>query len=741
MKLTDKMNLVETGGTAIMADHLMKIREEDQHVVIGIIRHKMYSNPIRTLIQEVCSNARDAHREQGCIDRPIRVKLPDKYDNSFYIQDFGVGISPDRMENVFVNYGASTKRSNDEQTGGFGLGAKSPFSYTDQFGIVCVTPDKSGNLILRQYMAIIDGKNSYVKQVEERPATADEERGTTIVVPVKPEDFAEFRKWAIDRCRYWAVRPEIISKEVKIEWPADTVEFKGSDNSWEIHVQPKVINYYDRNREAAVPKAIVDGIPYPLDRSSIEKASDAKENALIAPLWSYPVLLHFKTGEVGLTATREELDYSDTRTAKMIRKKFKDIITELQAKIEKEISQAKDFIEANIKWNSIKSSYNNIVGKVTWNGHDITGVGLSCHGLVKITQFYRDRTNVDGIGRGKVSSVSFSENLKFVYDITDSVGIARGKIVGMFESDPDLKNVYVLKAIAPDSLNSYNDIFKNKPNDFREKGTLKEVWDYFAKESKANLYNPVSIENLVRVKRKRATRVSSGVSAADVMAMRKFNNDSFSNHWLSCDKDHKKDKGLVVYLKNREAYLDSACEINVSGAMLKSIEKQLGVEIYGVISRYADKLGNGWTPLADRVKSEFDKLDKEIAALSVPLTKTTYSSSHAYSRINNILGKIDKNSDLFKFIENWKNEENNIKTYIAKTFKYNVFLEFLNVFYKNNTNVFSFAKKEIMLDSYADKLNERYPYLVRAESYHYSHITDNEKLEYIKAMDAYLGKF
>ena len=115
MKLNLEGNVLEHGGDTL-TDDKMSIRDQDMHIVINILRSKMYSNPIRTIVQEVGSNARDAMREHGNADKPIRIKLPDNRDNSFYIQDFGVGVSPDRMKNVFINYGASTKRDTDNQT-------------------------------------------------------------------------------------------------------------------------------------------------------------------------------------------------------------------------------------------------------------------------------------------------------------------------------------------------------------------------------------------------------------------------------------------------------------------------------------------------------------------------------------------------------------------------------------------------------------------------------------------------
>jgi len=100
----------------------------DVRLVVDILS-KLYAYPIRTLVQEYICNGRDAMREAGTWGKlPIEITVPNSLDPVFKVRDFGVGISPDRMENIFVNYGSSTKRNTNTQTGGFGIGAKSASS-------------------------------------------------------------------------------------------------------------------------------------------------------------------------------------------------------------------------------------------------------------------------------------------------------------------------------------------------------------------------------------------------------------------------------------------------------------------------------------------------------------------------------------------------------------------------------------------------------------------------------------
>lgn len=96
----------------------MGIREQDI-IVLNLLRNKLYRDPIRACVREYLCNARDAHREAGTPDLPVKVILPTELARQIEIKDEGPGISPRRMGDIFLNWlaalgakahGASTKR-------------------------------------------------------------------------------------------------------------------------------------------------------------------------------------------------------------------------------------------------------------------------------------------------------------------------------------------------------------------------------------------------------------------------------------------------------------------------------------------------------------------------------------------------------------------------------------------------------------------------------------------------------
>ena len=85
--------------------------------IIAILRDKLYEKKVQCLVQEYISNARDSHRQAGKGNN-FEVTIPTRLSPVFKVRDFGVGISPEMMENVFIMYGSSTKEHTNDLTGG-----------------------------------------------------------------------------------------------------------------------------------------------------------------------------------------------------------------------------------------------------------------------------------------------------------------------------------------------------------------------------------------------------------------------------------------------------------------------------------------------------------------------------------------------------------------------------------------------------------------------------------------------
>ncbi len=104
----------------------------DDPAFFQILSSTLYKDQKLAVVRETLCNAWDAHIEAGKIDTPIEITIDEE---EMVIRDFGHGIPDDLMQPIYGVYGASTKKSNKNVTGGFGLGCKAPWSYTEHFEV------------------------------------------------------------------------------------------------------------------------------------------------------------------------------------------------------------------------------------------------------------------------------------------------------------------------------------------------------------------------------------------------------------------------------------------------------------------------------------------------------------------------------------------------------------------------------------------------------------------------------
>lgn len=290
--------------------------------IFDLLRSKIYQDPILAICREVCCNARDANRFVNKTD-PIEVSLPTKDDLFFKVKDVGPGISPDLIENVFIKYASSTKRSDDNQTGGFGLGAKTPFAYTDSFTVQTIVEN-----IKYQYLCYID-ETKFGKITLLDSHNTVEENGTTIIVPVKSNDVVLFRNKFAEATKFWSIKP-IVNANFAYE-KFQTLSIK---DDWFL---------MEQNSYSCIPIALVDEIPYSLTHMSLNSRN-------------YTPVLKFSKSEVSISPNRENL-HLDDKTRLSVSEKFNLLRKELSEYISKDISEANSLIEAIHKYNCHSASF------------------------------------------------------------------------------------------------------------------------------------------------------------------------------------------------------------------------------------------------------------------------------------------------------------------------------------------------------------------------------------------------
>ena len=150
-----------------------------------ILSSTLYSDQLLAVVRETTCNAWDAHVEAGRTGTPIQITVD---STKVVIRDFGLGIHHDNMGPIYGIYGASTKKNDGTQTGGFGLGCKAPFAYTDHFQVTSNHAGTKTIYSMSKSSAQVGGKPAII------PITsfATEDTGLEVSINIKREDMPRF---------------------------------------------------------------------------------------------------------------------------------------------------------------------------------------------------------------------------------------------------------------------------------------------------------------------------------------------------------------------------------------------------------------------------------------------------------------------------------------------------------------------------------------------------------------------
>jgi hypothetical protein len=461
--------LLEKDNTEVVSSGTMKSNSYeigDVGFILGLLRSKVYSNIIKAITQEYASNARDAHREVGKHDVPIQITLPSNLDLSWKCRDFGPGISPDRIVNIFIRYGNSTKRDSNNQTGGFGIGAKSALGYTDSF-IVNTFIDG----IKRSYNSVIDEtKQGVLTLLFEGPT--NEPNGTEIIVPVKSGDINSFITETVKATKHWSPRPNFVGSTPTYPEVAKLV----SGSNW----------FIEKSGQKSFV-AILDGIEYPIDTTQVDQSTLPKVGGYIK------TYIKFNTGELSVAVNRESLEMTASTKAKL-EEGFKIVKTELKEKAIATIQSAPTYLDACIDFKSITGAlYCDIAPEeAEWRGQKLidTSVSIAYHGYATTYSYNQYRNTVEKPKHGTVTSFSLEKDRVYCYTTREFDSKIEPTLKSMFQTIPNAKARGILLV----RINSQSVVDKWK---FKELGFL-NLEDYYVEPvNRKEIFGKLTIFQLV----------------------------------------------------------------------------------------------------------------------------------------------------------------------------------------------------------------------------------------------------
>jgi len=353
MKILQQNNVDEVIG--VQKQHKFKITDQSQAIIMDSLIN-LYSDPIGSIVREITSNCIDANRER---DLKIDGKIPkDEGDDQLFwgskqtvsieyvekntilgidecmmFHDHGCGLSEDRVANVFTTFGASTKRDNNYEIGGFGLGAKSPLAYTETFYV------RSRHNGTETYYMLYRNNDNVPHMDQVFQTSTEEKNGSTVIVPIKEYyDKSKFRDAISEQLCFF---DNIVFKGV-VEGLGNITKYYGKD------LHKSVIEEKDDfliTNDGKQVDLLVGRVVYPINWDQLDLDEyDYKASMCVK----------FDIGVLDLVPSRESIRYTP-KTISVIEAKFKAVKAEFGKDVSTKYAGVTNYIDFIKSTGSINS--------------------------------------------------------------------------------------------------------------------------------------------------------------------------------------------------------------------------------------------------------------------------------------------------------------------------------------------------------------------------------------------------
>lgn len=301
--------------TNIAGDTKLKtagIADSSKGVIFEMVSKYFYSKPIPSIVRELTSNCFDSHKEAGVEDAVVIDQKEDDEGDYISFKDVGVGLSPERIDNIYMQYFSSTKRDDNTQIGGFGLGSKSPLAYTDYFYINTIF-----NGIKYQYNFSKGEEAPTLSLLHSEETT--ERNGTEIRIYFKEiKDIGKFQEALSTELCYF-----------------DNVYFL----NWQIENDYRIYetdNFKYRNKDQYSDEMHIalGKVSYPINWDEIS----------MQPV-KIPIGVKFEIGELQVTPNRETIRYTSDEIKDLIKTRISNCLEELKTMYRDDTMVYEDWFE------------------------------------------------------------------------------------------------------------------------------------------------------------------------------------------------------------------------------------------------------------------------------------------------------------------------------------------------------------------------------------------------------------
>lgn len=597
MKLQDTTNTIAQIGTSEASQFKMKTSRKAFQILSDL-----YSDKALAIVRELGCNASDSMVAAGKADKPFLIHLPNALEPWITIQDFGTGISHENIYNIYATYFESTKTNTDDQIGCLGLGSKSPFCYSDNF---MVTSIHEG--IKSIYNAYFNEQNTPAIALMSRAETT-EGNGVAIQIPVKVDDFSNFKQSVEKAFRFFPIKPTITGG--KVDWLDEKPLFTGK--GWEAYNKFGYGECY----------AIMGGVTYPIQTHKLDSKYQnlARKGGLV---------LYFNMGEIDFTPSRESLSYCD-QTIKALNDKLVFVERDIQSKLSQMLSDKTNIMDAIRSVYMLRERFEHLTNAINfdnlkWRGIDIGNPYKLINDLAKegVTT-YQYAT----YGRNKYKESmhpSFSPNAVWYYD-----DLPKGLVPRVRSFLKNVDNKAVMTIFTPDA---FAKLTGNSNPDL--------IFD------KSAFVPTSSLPMAVKAPSQKGNKVKGQKTSFNIYTI----GDTWKNTWDSYEFDPAKPRGKYYIVKDSKGWQFDIKIPNLTGAYcskscLHSLANFLGCsreDIVMVAPRFEkDLASHGIKNLVNAVSAKINLTDSDMDDLAtLKLNGDNSLTNLANSKKFNTLDKSD----------------------------------------------------------------------------------------------------
>lgn len=314
MQIQSTQHTVETGITATPKQAKIKVNE----IAFKVLAQNMYKDPVSAILRELGQNCLDSHKAAGNPD-PFTIQLPSIALPILVFDDNGIGMSPEFIEdneNGYLSVFDSTKRGENNSSGGWGVGRMSIFAIADQFTL---ESRWNGNVYTYNMFISESGVPSLIK-IGEAP-TADR-NGVKITVSVPLNHINDFNTKIANVYQWYDIIPKFTNLYLKVApFNLDT-EYK-NPGSW--YITNKIRSYIWMGCYA-----------YELDEAALSSRLTEQQKLLL----NCGVVIKANVGDIAVNVSREAVNY-DEKSYTFIINALDRVLGELEPILVKELCNGK----------------------------------------------------------------------------------------------------------------------------------------------------------------------------------------------------------------------------------------------------------------------------------------------------------------------------------------------------------------------------------------------------------------